>query len=128
MQKSEKIKRTAQDYAGTLEDLKNSKDNYWNYLIIRGRYKAALGTIILNEFLDGKNGRPVEFTEKDVIGAIHQAWWRDFEDYSYDGHRRDPDRYFVKKTLDWFARHNILVEKNNEIYRRKILETLKSEE
>jgi hypothetical protein len=42
-------------------------------LIIRGRYKAALGTLILNEFLDGKNGRPAEFTEKDVIGAIYDA-------------------------------------------------------
>jgi len=42
MENEKNIKRTAEDYAGTLEDLKHKKRGE-SSLIIRGRYKAALG-------------------------------------------------------------------------------------
>lgn len=127
MENSKNIKRTAADYAGKLEELKNSRNEEW-YLIIRGKYKAALGKIILNEFLDGTNGRPEQFTKQDILTAIHQAGGRAFETYTYDGHRSDPDGYFVDEILDGCIRHNMRVEKSNELYRRKIFDVLKDKE
>lgn len=124
MENSEKIKRSAEDYAGIVEDLKNAKNN-WRSLIIRGRYKAALGRIILNEFLEGTNARPIEFTERDINRAIQEAGWRDFEDYEYDGHRRDPDWYFVKDTLEACLGHHMFIHRCNGVYRRNISEALK---
>jgi hypothetical protein len=132
MGNSEKIKRTAEDYAGVTADLKNGKDSWWRYLIIRGRYKAALGKIILNEFLDWTNERPVEFTEKDVLIAIHQAWWREFETYEYDGHRSDPSGYFVQDILEGCMRHDKRLKRRegvymrDDLYRKRLLETLKN--
>ena len=127
MENEKNIKRTAQDYAGTVEDIKNSKGN-WCSMIFHGRYKGALGKMILNEFLDGKNGRPAEFTERDILIAIQEAGGREFTDYAYDGHRRDPDWYFVKEILDWCLRHHMFIERCNGVYRRKIFETLKNKE
>jgi len=127
MENEKNIKRTAQDYAGITEDLKNSKMRWW-YLCIRWKYKAALGELILNEFLDGTNWRPAEFTEKDILMAIQEWGWRDFRTYEYDGHRRDPDWYFVKEILDWCLRHHMFIERCNGVYRRKIFETLKNKE
>ncbi len=127
MENSKNIKRTAEDYAGTLEDLKNKKNDWW-YLIIRWRYKAALGEIILNEFLDWTNDRPIEFTERDIIRAIEIAWWREFRDYEYDWHRWEPDWYFIKETLKFCLHHNMLIEIHKDAYRRKIFETLDNKE
>ena len=124
MENEKNIKRTAEDYAGTLEDLKHKKRGE-SSLIIRGRYKAALGEIILNEFLDGTNERPEQFTKRDILTAIHQAWGREFRDYEYDGHRRDPNGNFVEELLDGYIRHDMRVEKSNEGYRRKIFDVLK---
>lgn len=124
MENQKNIRRTAADYTGTLEDLKHKKRGE-SSLIIRGRYKAALGEIILNEFLDGTNERPEQFTKRDILTAIHQAWGREFRDYEYDGHRRDPDHYFVDDILDGCIRHDMRIEKNNEGYRRKIFDVLK---
>jgi hypothetical protein len=84
-----------------------------------------LGKIILNEFLDGTNGRPETFTKRDILTAIHQAGGREFETYTYDGHRSDPDGFFVDDILDGCIRHNWRVERSNEGYRRKLVEVLK---
>jgi len=127
MENSKKIQRTAQDYAGKLEELRNTKNNSW-YLFIRGRYKAALGKIILNEFLDGTNGRPEQFTKRDILLAIHQAGGREFETYTYDGHRSDPDWYFVDEILDGCIRHRMFVDRSNVTYSRKLVEALKDKE
>ncbi len=124
MEHSEKIKRTAQDYAWIVEDIKNSKER-WCSMIFHGRYKAELGRMILDEFLNGTNWRPIEFTERDISIAIQEAGWREFNDYTYDGHRRDPDWYFVKEILEWCLRHHMFIHRCNGIYRRDILETLK---
>ena len=127
MENSKNILRTAEDYAGKLEELKHKK-KHWGSLIIRGRYKAALGEMILNEFLEGTNGRPEQFTKQDILTAIHQAGGREFRDYSYDGHRRDPDYYFVDEILDGCLRHDMGIEGCKQGYRRKILEVLKEKE
>ncbi len=127
MENEKKIKRTTEDYAGITEDLKNGRDNAW-YLCIRWRYKAVLWQMILYEFLDGKNWRPEMFTKKDILVAIQQAGWREFTHYEYDGHRRDPDWYFVDEILEWCIRHNRLIEKSNDVYRRKLFNILKDKE
>lgn len=127
MENQKNIKRTAEDYAGTLEDLKHKKRGE-SSLIIRGRYKAALGKIILNEFLDGTNKRPEQFTKQDILTAIRQAGGREFETYTYDGHRSDPDGYFVDDILDGCIRHDMRVEKSNVTYSRKLVEVLKDTE
>lgn len=127
MENQKNILRTATDYAGKLEELKHQKRD-GSSLIIHGRYKAALGQIILNEFLDGTNERPEEFTKEEVITAIHQAGGRTFRDYEYDGHRRDPTGNFVDEILDGCIRQNMRLEKHNELYRRKILDVLNKKE
>jgi hypothetical protein len=81
--------------------------------------------MILNEFLDGTNGRPEQFTKEEIITAIHQAGGRTFRDYEYDGHRRDPTGNFVDELLDGCIRHDMRVERSNEGYRRKIFDVLK---
>ena len=124
MENSKNILRTAEDYAGILEDLKHKKRGD-SSLIIRGRYKAALGKIILNEFLEGTNERPEQFTKRDILTAIHQAGGREFRDYSYDGHRRDPDHYFVDEILDGCIRHRMFVDRSNVTYSRRLVEVLK---
>lgn len=87
-----------------------------------------MGQIILNEFLDGTNGRPEEFTKQDILVAIRQAGGREFETYTYDGHRSDPDGFFVDDILDGCIRHNMRIERNNEGYRRKIFDVLNDTE
>lgn len=124
MENEKNSKRTAADYAGKLEELKQSRNEEW-YLIIHGKYKAALGQIILNEFLDGTNDRPEQFTRQDILTAIRQAGGRTFRDYEYDGHRWDPNGNFVDELLDGCIRHDRRVEKSNDVYRRKIFDTLK---
>jgi tRNA(Ile)-lysidine synthase TilS/MesJ len=70
--------------------------------------------------------RPLlSFTKQDILTAIHQAGGREFREYEYDGHRSDPYWYFVDTILEGCIRHNMRVEKNNELYRRKIFDVLK---
>lgn len=127
MENQKNIKRTAEDYASKREELKNSRNEEW-YLLIRGKYKAALGQIILNEFLDGTNERPEQFTKQDILSAIQQGGGRAFRDYEYNGHRSDPHGYFVDEILDGCIRHDMRVERSNEGYRRKIFDVLKDTE
>ena len=68
------------------------------------------------------------FTKKDILVAIQQAGWREFSHYEYDGHRRDPDWYFVDEILAWCISHNMLIEKSNDVYRRKLFNVLKDKE